>query len=73
MSRDRPNVVLDRATCIGSQTCVLVAPRIFTTGDEGLGRVKDDHDGAWEDYENAAANCPVSAISVARAAADDDE
>ncbi|MET8949066.1 ferredoxin [Streptomyces sp. NPDC004542] len=57
----------DRERCIGSGTCVLTLPAVFTQDDEdGLVLVTDDTPGAEHraSVDQAVLACPVSAISV---------
>lgn len=58
---------VDRERCIGSGTCVLTLPDVFTQDDEdGRVLVTDDDPGAERraSVDHAVLICPVSAISV---------
>ena len=57
-------VRVDQDKCIGCGLCASLAEAIFTLNDEGkaeAGQVSPDDEAAAQD---AAANCPVEAISV---------
>lgn len=52
---------LDRSLCIGCGVCNAIAPEVFSIGDDGLAiLLVSEADGA----EDAAASCPVGAITV---------
>lgn len=58
-------VIVDRAVCIGSATCVVTAPDAFELDSDGISVVKTD--ALKVDQETllrAAKSCPVQAISV---------
>jgi ferredoxin len=57
-------VVVDRALCIGSGDCVDTAPDVFQLDDEDKAVVVDPDGAATDDVIQAAANCPVTAITV---------
>ncbi|MFF6999940.1 ferredoxin [Streptomyces sp. NPDC008313] len=60
-------ILVDRERCIGSGTCVLTLPDVFTQDDED-GRVVLANDApdaaALASVKQAVLTCPVSAISV---------
>lgn len=57
-------ITADRDRCIGSGHCVLSAPEVFDSNDEGLVVVvRPDHDDDRAVRE-AVQLCPVSAIAV---------
>lgn len=58
-------VVVDKDTCIGSASCVAIAPDLFELDDDGKAVVKDG--ASLEDVIevlDAAKSCPVDAIIV---------
>lgn len=58
-------VVIDRDKCIGSASCVAIAPDVFDLDDEGKAIVKEG--ASLEDVQailDAAKSCPVDAIIV---------
>ncbi len=58
-------VEIDRNVCVGSATCVVIAPAAFELDSEGISTFKKD--GLGVDAEillKAAKSCPTSAISV---------
>lgn len=68
-------VKVDKATCIGSGTCVGLCGEVFELGDEGKANITEDYRGdspyegeAPDDLsdcvETAEENCPVDAISL---------
>jgi ferredoxin len=56
--------VVDRALCIGSGDCVDTAPDVFQLDEEDKAIVIDPHGAPLDDVLQAAANCPVTAITV---------
>jgi len=56
-------IIVDRKTCIGAATCVVVNPQAFDLDNESIATVKD---GALQTGDElllmAAQACPVSAI-----------
>jgi ferredoxin len=62
--RNRIEVEVDRAVCIGSGDCVDTAPDVFQLDDEDKAVVVDPDGASLDDVLQAAANCPVSAIRV---------
>ncbi|MEV5434387.1 ferredoxin [Streptomyces sp. NPDC052701] len=60
-------IQVDRERCIGSGTCVLTLPAVFTQDDEdGRVRLTEDTPAAESrvSVDHAVLTCPVSAISV---------
>lgn len=65
MTGRRMRLHVDRAACIGSGTCVQLAPDAFALDDERKARaVVDEVEGDWKLWA-AVESCPVMAI-VAR-------
>jgi ferredoxin len=62
------NVEVDRTACIGSGICVGTAPGRFVLGEDQRSRAVDELIDPDEAVRDAAASCPVEAISVADAA-----
>jgi ferredoxin len=62
--KNRIEVTVDRALCIGSGDCVDTAPDVFQLDDEDKAVVVDPDGAPFDDVLDAARNCPVSAISV---------
>jgi ferredoxin len=61
---NRIAVVVDRGLCIGSGDCVDSAPDVFQLDDEDKAVVVDPDGAPLDDVIQAAANCPVTAITV---------
>ncbi|MFH1877409.1 MAG: ferredoxin [Candidatus Omnitrophota bacterium] len=58
--------VVDAEKCIGCGLCVQIAPDIYQMdGDIAVSIVNNISEKQLEDAENAAAQCPVEAITVA--------
>ena len=58
-------VTVDRAACIGAQSCVHWAPGIFEIDDDGLAVVVGDPASVTrEQLEKAVADCPTQAIRL---------
>jgi ferredoxin len=55
-------IKVDQVTCIGCGTCVALCPKVFAINAEGKSEVISQED--IECAKNAAASCPVQAISV---------
>jgi ferredoxin len=58
-------VVIDKSTCIGCGTCVVLAGKAFGMGNDGYSQLLD----TWQEEEpqkiiNTAKACPVGAVSV---------
>jgi ferredoxin len=65
-------IIADKHTCIGSGQCVLTAPDVFDSDDDGLVDVLDSEpDPAHEpSVREAVALCPSRALSLAVTAPD---
>lgn len=59
-----PQVSVDEDVCIGSGTCVGIAPAVFQLSDEGFAQVIDPNGAELPDLHRAEDSCPVAAISV---------
>jgi ferredoxin len=59
-------VVIDRELCVGSGSCVYLAPELFDQHEDGRVVLIAEHPepAQREPARTAAAHCPVSAISV---------
>ena len=57
-------IEVDRGLCIGSGDCVDTAPDVFELDPEEKAVVIDADGASVDDIVQAAANCPVSAITV---------
>ena len=57
-------VSIDEDVCIGSGTCVGIAPAVFELSDEGVAQVVDPNAAELPDLHRAEDSCPVAAISV---------
>ena len=58
-------VIVDRGTCIGSATCVVLSSLAFDLDEEGIAIVKETvKDETDEKLFIAAQSCPVQAISL---------
>jgi ferredoxin len=61
---NRIEITVDRALCIGSGDCVDTAPDVFQLDAEDKAVVVDPDGAPLDDVLQAAANCPVTAITV---------
>lgn len=63
-------VSIDPAKCMGHGVCYSLAPGVYTDDDEGYGHVISEDSTVPADQieaaRNGAANCPESAIEVAK-------
>ena len=59
-----PRVNIEEDVCIGSGTCVGIAPAVFELDDEGVAQVVDPAAADLADLQLAETSCPVAAISV---------
>ncbi len=59
-------VAIDRAECIGSAQCVVIAPRAFRLDDSMKAEVIDSTAEALEDLIEAAFVCPTQAIYISQ-------
>jgi ferredoxin len=63
-SRVRPQVVVDRAECMGAGNCAAAAPLTFDTDDEGLVVLLDLTASSIDELRAAEQNCPSGAIRL---------
>ena len=63
-TKNRVYIEVDRGLCIGSGDCVDTAPDDFELDSEEKAVVIDPDGASVDDIVQAAANCPVSAITV---------
>ena len=59
-----PQVSIEEHVCIGSGTCVKIAPAVFELSDEGVAQVIDPLAAELSDLQLAEDSCPVAAISL---------
>ena len=57
-------VRIDDEVCIGGGQCELLAPDVFTVGDDGVGRVLPPGRLARAEAEGIVDRCPSGAISI---------
>ena len=57
-------VTIDQDACIGCGNCQDVCPEVFAIGDDGKSHVKTGAPLNKECVQEAADNCPVTAITV---------
>lgn len=57
-------IVIDRQSCIGAQSCVVVAPGVFQMDEQNLAYVVDPDASDEETLLLAAQSCPVLAIKL---------
>lgn len=57
-------IVVDRETCIGARSCVVVAPGVFQLDDDNLAYVSDPDNTDEDTIKLAARSCPVFAIKL---------
>jgi ferredoxin len=58
------HVDVDRDLCIGSGTCVRLAPRVFVLDEEEISVVVDPHAAEIDKLRLAADACPTEAIRI---------
>jgi ferredoxin len=58
-------IEIDRDRCIGSASCVHVAPDVFQLDEDRIAIVVDPHGAPEERVREAARNCPTEAILLA--------
>jgi ferredoxin len=68
--KNRIEVTVDRALCIGSGDCVDTAPDVFQLDDEDKAIVIDPDGAPLDDILAAASNCPVAAVFIVGEAGD---
>jgi ferredoxin len=57
-------IEIDRELCYGFGDCVATTPAVFALDDEEKAIVVDANAGSKDDLTEAAANCPVMAITI---------
>jgi ferredoxin len=57
-------IEIDRELCYGFGDCVASAPDVFQLDDEEKSIVVDPNGAPHDDLVEAAANCPVNAITI---------
>jgi ferredoxin len=57
-------IEIDRELCYGFGDCVSSAPAVFELDDEEKAIVIDPNGASHDDLVDAAANCPVNAITI---------
>jgi ferredoxin len=57
-------IEVDRELCYGFGDCVSSAPRVFELDDDEKAIVIDANGASRDDLVEAAANCPVNAITI---------
>ena len=67
--KDMKKIIVDKNKCIGCGACEGFEPDVFELNDEGLAEaIKENYDEldteVKENVDDAAANCPTSAIKV---------
>jgi ferredoxin len=65
-TRHEIEVVIDRALCVGSGPCFVLAPRAFTLDQTMKATVLDPSAESEEVLLDAARECPTQAIYVSR-------
>jgi ferredoxin len=60
-------IEIDRELCYGFGDCVSTAPNVFELDDEEKAVVIDPNGASRDDLVDAAANCPVTAITIREA------
>ena len=60
-------IEIDRELCYGFGDCVSTAPDVFELDDDEKAVVIDPNGAPREDLVDAAANCPVMAITIREA------
>ena len=61
-------IEVDRELCYGFGDCVASQPNVFQLDDDEKAVVVDPNGAAKDDLVDAAANCPVTAITITDAA-----
>ncbi len=60
----RLRIAVDHGLCVGNAMCVATAPGVFVHDENRQSQVRDPAGGTAEKILEAAANCPVRAITV---------
>jgi ferredoxin len=60
-------IEIDRELCYGFGDCVSTVPNVFELDDEEKAVVIDPNGASRDDLVDAAANCPVTAITIREA------
>jgi ferredoxin len=60
-------IEIDRELCYGFGDCVSTAPNVFELDDDEKAVVIDPNGASRDDLVDAAANCPVTAITIREA------
>jgi ferredoxin len=58
-------IYVDRDLCIGSATCIRLAPGVFALDDDEVATVRDPGAAGADKLRLAAEACPTSAITIA--------
>jgi ferredoxin len=66
--RNTLRVTVDRELCMGSGTCVGVAPALFGIDEDGTARPVQSVISPGEQLERAVSRCPTGAIAATPAA-----
>lgn len=64
-NRDSPfqrELYVDKGRCVGSTTCIHIAPEVFELDENGQSAVIDALAAPRSDVEDAIASCPTEAI-----------
>ena len=64
MASERVHVTVDASTCVGSGTCVGLAPEHFMMTDDGVAAPVHSSTEDDEALRDAEESCPVQAIGV---------
>lgn len=65
MANKVAKIIVDKDACIGSATCVVIAPNAFELDTDGISQPKDTFtQHTDEELINAARSCPTQAIKL---------
>ena len=64
-------IEIDRELCYGFGDCVASQPNVFELDDDEKAVVIDPNGAAQDDLIDAAANCPVNAITIRAASGEE--
>jgi ferredoxin len=56
-------VAIDPELCMGSGTCIAVAPDLFDMGDDGIARILQSDVTRDKRLDDAISRCPMGAIT----------